>query len=373
MSFGPGVIYIGTVGTTPLSDIGAVNEGMTLAHEIEPLEVIQGSPDKVIREFRDEEDVALSFQALQWYLSNLDQYLGAGTVSGDEFGFGGDIDFVEASLRLVHQMPPLSGATVGSTITIDVWRARSDGDLEIDFSEGIHDFPLDFIALPASQDWAGNALAQGEEKYRIALDQAPVPIEPPNDWLQLREHRDAHCGSCDLTVSFEYDTTHLYVDSDLNQSKGWGHVFIVVQRAYLNGKKVQVDWRSPTGSNYKTTRMRILDGSYARATASDFPDGSDMPSKGNGVLTTPFDHTGNFSQVTETTGVLDLTGGSEGDVTVFLSQGMSAAYDTWLDLYIYSFKILDSDDSELIEFVLDPVTMEVTGTYGDYGYTGSGS
>lgn len=173
LSFGPGIVWIGAVGATPLSDIGAVDEGMTLAHAIEVLDVQQGNPRRLIKSFRTSETVTFAFAGFEWKIANLPYYLGAGSQAGDTFKFGGDIAFTEAALRLQHQTPPIGGDTVGSTIFIDIWRARSNGDLSLTFGADLHSFPVTFTALQATEDWASVALAQGEEYYKMTVQYHP--------------------------------------------------------------------------------------------------------------------------------------------------------------------------------------------------------
>lgn len=175
---------MGTVGVTPTSDIGAVAEGMVLASEVDPLEISQGTGDNIIKAFREEEQIVFSMEALEWKISNIDKYIGAGHISGDEFDFGGDTQFIEASLRLVHEMPrvPLP-ATYGSSaetkkeIYVDIWRARSDGDIDLEFDNELFGFDVDFIAIPVMENWAGEALATGENLYEIRIETTLLHVE----------------------------------------------------------------------------------------------------------------------------------------------------------------------------------------------------
>lgn len=176
LSFGPGMVYLGAAGATPTSDVGAVDEGMALAHAVEVLDVQQGNPRRLIKSFRTGETVTFAFSGFEWKIANLEYYLGAGTRAGDLFKFGGDISFTEVSLRLVHQMPPLAGASVGSTVILDIWRARSNGDLTLTFGADLHSFPVTFTALQGTTDWASVALAQGEEYYKMTIQYAPGSV-----------------------------------------------------------------------------------------------------------------------------------------------------------------------------------------------------
>jgi hypothetical protein len=173
LSFGPGVIFIGTAGATPTTDIGAVDEGMTLTHGVELLDVRQGNPGRLIKSFRTSDSVTFAFSGFEWNLDNLPKLLGAGHTSGDEFGYGGDLSITEVSLKLVHQMPPKSGAAVGSTVIIEIWKARANGDLTMTFGADLHSFPVTFSALHSTQNWWLEDLDSGHEYYRMTYQQAP--------------------------------------------------------------------------------------------------------------------------------------------------------------------------------------------------------
>jgi len=173
LSFGPGVVLFGVAGETPGTDVGAVDEGMTLTHAVEVLDVLQGAPRRIVKSFRLGDTVTFAFAGFEWTIENFPELLGAGHVSGDEYGYGGDLSIQEVSLRLRHNMPPKTGASVGSTLTIDIFRARSNGDLTLTFGAEIHSFPATFTALQSTEDWAGNALDSGEEYYKMTLQEAP--------------------------------------------------------------------------------------------------------------------------------------------------------------------------------------------------------
>lgn len=172
-SFGPGVVYIGVAGQTPSSDVGAVDVGMTLTHATDLLDVQQGNPRELVESFRTVENVTFAFTGLEWKIENLDKYIGGGSVSGDTFKYGGSLRTTQVSLRLVHQMPPAAGKTVGSTVIIDIWKARPVGDLAITFGMDLHNFPVTFNAMQASKDWTGEPLAEGERYYRLQIQKAP--------------------------------------------------------------------------------------------------------------------------------------------------------------------------------------------------------
>jgi hypothetical protein len=146
---------------------------MALSHAVEVLDVQQGNPRRLIKSFRTSETVTFAFAGFEWKIANLPYYLGAGHQSGDTFKFGGDISFQEAALTLQHQTPPIGGDAVGSTIIIDIWRARANGDLAMTFGADLHSFPVTFTALQATRDWADEVLAQGEEYYKMTIQYHP--------------------------------------------------------------------------------------------------------------------------------------------------------------------------------------------------------
>ena len=173
LSFGPGIVYIGAEGATPSADIGAIDVGMALAHAPELLDVMQGNPRELIESFRVAEVVTFAFSGFEWKVDNLDKLLGGGEVSGDTFRYGGSLRSTKLSLKLVHQMPPAVGKTVGSTVIIDIWKARSAGDLTMTFGMDLHSFPVTVAALHSATDWGGVALTAGQQYYRLQIQEAP--------------------------------------------------------------------------------------------------------------------------------------------------------------------------------------------------------
>ena len=174
LSFGPGVVYIGAAGETPVTDIGAVDEGMSLTHSVELLDILQGNPRQLIESLRLSESVAFAFSGFEWNIDNLPELLGAGQVTGtDEFGYGGDLRSIHCSLKCVHQMPPAAGATLGGTVIIEIWDSRAARDMAITFGMDLHNFPVTFNAINTTTDWGGSALAEGVQLYRMTIQQAP--------------------------------------------------------------------------------------------------------------------------------------------------------------------------------------------------------
>ena len=169
-SFGPGILYIGPVGTTPLFDVGGVTVGAKLAITREILEYRQGSPATVVKKFAVQEDVSLDVTGIEWNVRNLAAALGAGVTSmnaGEEtFEFGGDMDVDQYALRFVHITP------AGHTISIYLWKAEGGGGFEVSFVEGPHEFPMAFKSIESVTDWAGATLASNKKLMKIVYDKA---------------------------------------------------------------------------------------------------------------------------------------------------------------------------------------------------------
>jgi len=170
LSFGPGILYIGkhapsAAGGTPTIDIGSVRSGMTLTTTRTRLDVKQGSPATTIKTYVTAEEVRLEITGIEFNLSNLALALGAGvtSVSGktEFFGFGGDMDVTDISLKFVHRTP------AGATEEIRIWKAQGGGELARAFGDDVHEFPYTFIAVESPVDWLNQPLPNKQRLYQI--------------------------------------------------------------------------------------------------------------------------------------------------------------------------------------------------------------
>ena len=172
-SFGPGILYMGVEGTTPLVDVGAVKEdGAEFSVERKSIQVKQGSPKSLIAEYVNEEEVKVKITGIEWNLDNLAYILGAGTTGGiggvtETFEFGGSMTKNKRALRFVHRMPD------GSTIDIHVFKAQGSGKIVIPFKgDDMHEFPFEFAALEGVTNFEGGALAAGKKLFKIIRTKA---------------------------------------------------------------------------------------------------------------------------------------------------------------------------------------------------------
>jgi len=170
ISLGPGVIFLGPVGSTPAVEVGAVRSGSTLTITREVVDVEQGTPAALIKSFARKEMISLTFRGLQWSLRDLAWALGAGVTAEDAteatLGFGGDMDVSNVALMFRHELP------VGHTVETYFWAARGSGEVAIEHGDDPHEFPYTFNAVRQTVDWNGDALASQQQLFKIVRKKA---------------------------------------------------------------------------------------------------------------------------------------------------------------------------------------------------------
>ena len=158
-TFGPCIVYIVSTGQTPVTDIGAVKGNTEVSVTKEILEIKQGSPQVVTKQFVTVQGATIKFESLEPFkIANLEAALGAGVTgsSGDTevLEYGGDVNMSERAIRLVHIMPN------GTTITMDFWRCQGQADLNIPFNETDEmSIPMEFKVLDGIRNFAGETIS----------------------------------------------------------------------------------------------------------------------------------------------------------------------------------------------------------------------
>lgn len=176
LSFGPGRLFVGnytqatSAGVTPTTDVGAVRSGAELAITRERLEVFQGSPQQLIKQYVTKEGVQLTVNGMEWDMNNLAYALGQDTIlTGDNLlsgyvagvggtmRFGGSMEIRLCSVRLVHRTP------AGGTVDVKIWKAQGTGEVTVTFGDDMHEIPYVFRALDpshsgAATSWSGMLL-----------------------------------------------------------------------------------------------------------------------------------------------------------------------------------------------------------------------
>jgi len=162
LSFGPGVVYVGPVGSTPSTHLGAVEAGSTLEIRSSVLDVRQGNPSALIKRFNQSQDVGYSCSGLEWDLYVISQALGCGVTSAaGKLDFGGDPNTAKIALLVQHQTP------AGGTIDVRIWEAVGNGEVSLGFGEDSHKFPYRWDAVLADTDWAGGSLTDKNRYFQI--------------------------------------------------------------------------------------------------------------------------------------------------------------------------------------------------------------
>lgn len=170
-SFGPGVLYMGAQGTTPLVEVGQTKGDATLSFERARLEVKAGSPQVKIAQYANEETVSFKVSGIEWNFDNLAYALGAGVTSAsgavETLEFGGDMEVNNRAMRFVHRTPD------GSTIDIQFFKVEGSGKIDMSLKEtDMHEFPYEFMALEGTTDFTGQALAAKKKLVKIIKTKA---------------------------------------------------------------------------------------------------------------------------------------------------------------------------------------------------------
>lgn len=166
LSFGPGRIYLGPLGSTPSVEVGYVKGDAELSIARTLLEVFAGSPQSIVQQYAIKEEVEIKFTGIEWNLDNIAYALGAGvtSVSGadDILEFGGDMDVSNRALRFVHILPD------GGTVDVHLFKVQGSGELAIAIKESdMHELPMTFKAVEATQDFQGATPAENKKKFKI--------------------------------------------------------------------------------------------------------------------------------------------------------------------------------------------------------------
>jgi hypothetical protein len=192
--------------------------------------------------------------------------------------------------------------------------------------------------------------------------------------MPLRFSLREHDYSATHTPQFEFMKQ---ADSVLriNRSAGWGdgYAFIVANREWLNGKYLRFLWRSDVFWSF-IAAVLIYDGEYTRSSGVDFPGNAPLLLKGNGLLQTVITRSSSFGWTTDDVQA-NTAGGSESSCTIFFKLRVNQNYTPAVYLDVDWFEINSAPGGSLNLFgenFTDPVIMEKTGSWGDYGYISTG-
>jgi len=192
-----------------------------------------------------------------------------------------------------------------------------------------------------------------------------------NDEWQLREQEFnvAATVNCDFVTNSTRILVELFPDKAL---QGYCHVFKVFDKSDIIGKDLKVTWNSSL--DFTCSRIFVLDGSYDRNTASDFPldtssgcnlIGFSNPLKGAGTRLHLIFSDSNFSTKTDTI-TMTLAGSTLPQITIGIGIKDQDGNDRPAigidEVEIVGFAKWDWDSSS-------SATLAVTGTQNDLGIT----
>jgi hypothetical protein len=200
---------------------------------------------------------------------------------------------------------------------------------------------------------------------------APAP-EPTPFTLYLRERQ--RYVALFPAMTFSKSGASEVQGVSTTASLGEAIFFANFTRAYLDGKKIRIEWDGATSFQVQTYKCVVVDGAYDRTVNGDWnianSDNFWVGSAGNGLLDTIDDQGAPFD-VNTTYGPLDLSGGSLTDCCLAVFMG-DANSSTDISVRIQALEILNPGDDSILQFanVSDDVIMEQTGGTSDYGYLG---
>jgi hypothetical protein len=162
---GAGILFLGPTGATPTIDVGANRAGAVVSISRTKEKVMAGSPLHIVDSIATQEEVTLTVTAMEWNLSNLSRAIGDGVTTStgttENLEMGGTNDFDKLAVMYRHR------TKAGHTIFIKLWEATGNGNVDINFSEGVHEFPFTFEAHDATSDWAGDSTGESRRLFEI--------------------------------------------------------------------------------------------------------------------------------------------------------------------------------------------------------------
>lgn len=152
-------IFIGVIGATPTTDVGAFDTdgGVTMRMMRTGGVIRQGFPSLPILHYVSQEDVEVEFSGLEYNPEQMRFAMGAGITSysatEETYAFGGDPSVTTCAIHVRHEM--LSGMTLNGYI----WKARGQSDtVEVNLGMNPSTFPYKYQALHSATDWNGTSL-----------------------------------------------------------------------------------------------------------------------------------------------------------------------------------------------------------------------
>jgi len=188
--------------------------------------------------------------------------------------------------------------------------------------------------------------------------------------FSLREHKT---GASDPSWVFSKPSLSICRAASGTSSIGNAYMFFNVSREYIHGKYIRITWQGDYTYASWGSRVYVYDGSYDRSSDVDFPSGAGMLLKSTGLLQTGRTRTGDFGPVTEEF-LVDVSGGVLPNVMIMIySRDAWGSQSGWIQVDTVEINSGAGGSGVLYRGSFnDSITMERTGTTGDYGYISEG-
>ena len=227
-------------------------------------------------------------------------------------------------------------------------------------------FWVSITSIPASPDSATIYLYYGNAAATTTQDNLNLDI-----W-QMREHYFA--ASYPPDVAFTKSAASVLQLNSSQEGQSGAYAFLIVNRSYLQGKKLKAYWRvyETSGLDPNIFLVYIIDHWHLRSrtdSSSEWKEGTntDYPIVNYNYVNPISLYESDNTWQTDTSSTLDLSSFTSTYVTlaVFLADHWSGEKESGEIDYL---QILDASNNVLYTFDFNQsVNMEVTGTYHDYG------
>ena len=237
------------------------------------------------------------------------------------------------------------------------------------------------VARPGSQNLpAGFTIRQSASQnlssgffVNQSSDELPSAFDLTTLEISLREHKSSSSYNPGWAFSKPSASIVRAETTAAGSAVGTALIFFTVSKEYIHGKYIRITWEGDYTWGNWGSRVYIYDGSYDRQSELDFPAGSGLPSKGNGLLQTGLSHSGDFGPVTEEFQV-DVSGSALENVTIMVVSGDSwVSQWGWLEVDLIEINSAAAGVGTLWREPFNgDITMERLGSNGDYGYISAG-
>lgn len=209
-----------------------------------------------------------------------------------------------------------------------------------------------------------NAVLDAMELYYTALTVMTDSV------IQVREHNIYSNPSYNPVWTF----SKIDVGENLRQysndaSMGAGYIMLVVDRNFIDGKYLRFNWEGRNEFSKTAQKVFLYDGGYDRSNNIHFPNGANKLLMGNGLIQTIASPLAGTTWTRTDDVLIDASGGVLDNVTIFWQ--LNDAWNTiWVRMDVNWIEVntgAGGIGNLFTEQLNGTLTMELTGTLGDYG------